>query len=243
MAKTYSYNLRLEQEDVRTLEAWQAEGLSRSAVLRMAINDIPLQKVVERMAGMKVPPNSSGEPMTKIAFSIHPDQRAKLDALIDASVATSFVVRHSFRRYLERSIEELKRIKGTMRAYGRQRAEVEKQKLAAKLTRNGRELDPMGAGRNPKQVAAPPIPIRTPKIDWSRVGPVTPRSKASEEAEEQAQEAAQLLPPPPEPERPRASRTAVSEALDGITFEEAGEREKAAKTSPLDALRALRGQK
>lgn len=248
MGKTYTYHLRLERQDAdRVLKRWYDEGLSRSAIIRMAIDDIPLRQVVERLAGMKV--ERPGEPygMEKIPFSIHTEQRKKLDALVDSNVEASFVVRHSLRRYLDKTTRDLKLIPGTMRARGQQRKAIERSKLRDALTDHD-ALDPQGAlariaearkGHAPS--AAPPVPIRAPAIDWSNTGPVRPRRASSE-----AQEAALEFKAPDTSVRHPSGSDTLQAAMAGIKMPEPETVAEPAKPapeplSPLDILRKKKG--
>ncbi len=255
MPKTYAYNLRLEQEDAFILDGWHEAGLSRSAILRLAIDDIPVQVVIRRLANMRMP--YPEEESTKVGFSIYWEQRAKLDALKVAGVEAAFVVRHSLKRYIDKSIEELKLIPGSMRSASKQKSMIEKQKLAARIL-NGKELDPLGArerhariraeakARSRKSKSPASVPVKNPGIDWSEVGPVQPRRHASKKASDQVETIMEALPAAPAPKKARAPRTAHVETLDalkGITFEEAEERKRAPESSPLDALRAMRNKK
>lgn len=248
MGKTYTYHLRLEREDAEcVMKTWYEEGLSRSAILRMAIDDIPLKQVVERLAGMKV--ERPGEPygMEKIPFSIHGDQRLKLDALIESNVEAAFVVRHSLRRYLDKSVADLKLIPGSMRAHGKQRKTIERAKLRDKLAIRD-AVDPQGAlarveeareGQAPS--SPPPIPIRAPAIDWTKAGPVTPRRASPE-----AQEAAKEIEPPKAAGPVAGEPSALQAAMAGIVMPDPEtapepEPESPAPLSPLDVLRKKQG--
>ena len=246
MGKTYTYHLRLEREDAnRVMRTWYEEGLSRSAILRMAIDDIPLTQVVQRLAGMKVA--RPGEPfgMEKIPFSIHQPQRQKLDVLINANVEAAFVIRHSMRRYLDKPVEDLMLIPGTMRAQGKQRKKIERAKLRDKLVA-GDALDPHGAtariaearsGHSP--TAAAQVPIRAPVVDWTRTGPVKPRRASAG-----AQEAVKEFQAPELPPHPREESAALQAAMAGVVHAEpeAAPESKPAKLSPLDVLRKKQGK-
>ncbi len=250
MGKKFTYHLRLEREDaVCVMKTWYDEGLSRSAILRMAIDDIPVKPVVERLAGMRV---GRGEPseMDKIPFSIHLDQRTKLDTLIASNVEAAFVVRHSLRRYLDKSVDDLKLVSGTMRAPGKQRKEIERAKLRDRLSLHD-AVDPKGAlariaearkGHIPSQ--STPIPIRAPAVDWSQAGPVKPR-RATPEAQEAARKMETSQGQAPATGQPGTLQAAMAgleiPKLETVA-EPHAEPATAPKLSPLDVLRKKQGK-
>ena len=186
MPKSYAYCLDFAKEDAKRMDTvWRKAGLSRSALFRMAIEDIPVDEVIARLGGLEIPrPIDLAKGIT---FTIWQDHRDRLDRMKRHGVELAFVLRHSMMRYLEMDTDDLRRIPGTMIGSNEQRRLIEGEALRKKLGKLD-EFQPHGASeriaiaQDPerrKKIKVPPIPVRSPKIDWTHTGPVLPPDEGS----------------------------------------------------------------